>query len=266
MLLLTQDKAYRKAANTERESKMEENWIFPCNLSKRETCFLSNLKISPMKYSLPSLKSLCASSVFASTGGLLLWGFWSLGELPLLLHAQWWGCWRLLGLLQPLLHRRAPVRALMAEMLCPEVWCSNYLNKILIWRSHHQLIRLNKKKKKTDTKTSAYRVVLCWPLLDFKRLVSSHEQTTVHLLLLWQAPFLQRDWWWWLLLSWPILCTVFKLNDDRHHNSSKEIWCETPLLCGLGLPFPLFKFCNLKEVPKIFWVTEENLELIYHLT
>lgn len=173
--------------------------------------------------------------MFASIGRVSLWGFGSLGELALPLHARGWGCWRQPG--------SAPASApssshrcgaLMVELLCPEVWCSIYLNKILIWRSHHQLIRLN---KKTDRKTAAHRLVLGWPLLDFKRLVSSHKQTTVHLLLLWQAPFLQKDWWWrWLLLSWPILCRIFKLNDDRHHNSSKEIWCETPLLSGLGLP------------------------------
>lgn len=75
-----------------------------------------------MKYSLPSLKSLCASSMFASTGELSLWGFGSLGELAFasacsgmeLLEAARL-CFSLCSILQTL------CGALMAEMLCPEV-------------------------------------------------------------------------------------------------------------------------------------------------
>lgn len=87
MFFLTRDSIYRNVANTERESKIEGNRIFVCNVSKRESCFLSNSKISPMKYSLLPLKSVCALSVFASTGEVPLWGFGSL-EFAWLLHAQ----------------------------------------------------------------------------------------------------------------------------------------------------------------------------------
>lgn len=163
--------------------------------------------------------------------------------------------------LQPLLHPTDPVWGL-------DGW--NVVSWSVIFNLSKQNTHLEEpppadqaeqqQQQQTDRKTSAYRGVLCWSLLDFKRLVSSHEQTTVHLLLLWQAPFLQRDWWWrWLLLSWPILCRVFKLNYDRHHNSSKEIWCETPLLlCFLDLPFPLLKFCNFWKYLRLFWVTDEK--------
>lgn len=73
-----------------------------------------------MKYSLPSLKSVCASSVLASTGEVPLWGFGSL-ELAWLLHAQEGAAGGSQALLQPLLHLQPLCGALMAEMLCPEL-------------------------------------------------------------------------------------------------------------------------------------------------